>query len=181
MSEANLMRNIQLAISKTLTRLFRNNVGSAWMGTVISHSPHQVVIANPRRVSFGLCAGASDLIGWTPVVVTQEMVGSTVAVFTAQEVKMPGAKLRKDQAAFGNAVESAGGIFAAPHSVDEALSAVREWVAAHAGNQSPADPLGQAVSCPGIRPNNHGSQATRSMPRRGEGQVPSSLIRGPGI
>lgn len=133
MSEANLMRNIQLAISKTATRLFRNNVGSAWLGPVINHSPHQVVIANPTRVTYGLGVGSSDTIGWTPVKITPEMVGETVAVFTAIEVKMPGAKLRKEQAAFGNAVECAGGIFAVAHSVDEALSAVREWVAAHAG------------------------------------------------
>lgn len=175
------MRNIQLAISKTATRLFRNNVGSAWLGPVINHSPHQVVIANPSRVSYGLAVGSSDLIGWTPVEITQEMVGSTVAVFTAFEVKVPGAKLRKDQAAFGNAVENAGGIFAVPHAVDEALEAVRSWVAAHGGKHIPADPLGQAVQCPGVRPNNHGSQATRSVPRSGEGPGPSSLIRGPGI
>lgn len=175
------MRNIQLAISKTATRLFRNNVGSAWLGPVINHSPHQVVIANPTRVTYGLGVGSSDTIGWTPVKITPEMVGETVAVFTAIEVKMPGAKLRKEQAAFGNAVECAGGIFAVAHSVDEALSAVREWVAAHAGKQSPADPPGQAVQCPAHPANNHGGQVTRSMPRRGEGHVSSSLIRGPGI
>ncbi len=142
------MRNIQLAISKTAMRLFRNNVGSAWLGRVINHSPHQVVVANPQRVTYGLCTGSADLIGWTPVVITQEMVGATVAVFTAQEVKMPGARLRKEQAAFGAAVENAGGIFACVHSVDEALAAPREWVAAHVGKQIPDDPLGQAVSCP---------------------------------
>ncbi|MCH6559741.1 hypothetical protein IH799_05225, partial [candidate division KSB1 bacterium] len=33
--------------------------------------------------------GGSDLIGWTRVKITQKMLGNTVAVFTALEVKTP--------------------------------------------------------------------------------------------
>lgn len=181
MSEANLMRNIQLAVSRTLTRLFRNNVGAAWIGTVISHSQHQVVIANPRRISFGLCEGASDIIGWTPVTITPDMVGKRVAVFTALEVKLPHAKgASKKQLAFGAAVEEAGGIFAVPRSVDDALAALNEWAAAQAGNASPANPLGQAGKCPSTPENNTGSQAMWEKPRSGEACVlASSHPQGP--
>lgn len=37
---------------------------------------------------------SSDFIGWTPVVITPEMVGSTVAVFTALEAKALGFKIK---------------------------------------------------------------------------------------
>lgn len=181
-SEANLMREIQLAVSRTATRLFRNNVGKGWIGTVIQHSPHQVVIANPRRIEFGICTGSSDTIGWTPVMVTPEMVGATLAVFTAIEVKSRGKPLRKEQAAFGAAVEAAGGIFACAYSVEDALAAIarREWAAAQAVNASTANPLGQAGECPVDTANNPGSPAMREVPRRGEASAfASSHPQGP--
>lgn len=60
---------------------------------------------------------SSDLIGWRSVVVTPEMVGRKVAVFTAIECKAPGWKLtpgdKRGQAQnrFGQMVIAAGGVF----------------------------------------------------------------------
>jgi hypothetical protein len=50
-------------------RVFRNNVGEYKVGD--------------RYIRYGLCPGSSDIIGWTPVKITPEMVGTTLPVFTA--------------------------------------------------------------------------------------------------
>ena len=64
-------------------------------------------------VNAGLGRGSSDLIGWTPVKVTKNMVGRRIAVFTAIEVKVPGSRTEPrrlvDQEAFIAAVKRDGG------------------------------------------------------------------------
>ena len=60
----------------------------------------------------GLCKGSSDLIGWAPVTVTPDMVGSKIAVFTAVEVKLNKNgkyKATDDQKRFISAVLNNGG------------------------------------------------------------------------
>ena len=67
-SEANLMRQIMLAVSKLKNvRIFRNNTG----------------FDATNKVRYGLVTGSSDLIGWQTVTITEEMVGKQVAVFVA--------------------------------------------------------------------------------------------------
>ena len=84
-----------------------------------------------RQVRAGLEAeGASDLIGITPITITPEMVGMTVGVFTAAEVKKDGwtkptDEREKQQLAFINNVNRLGGIgfFIAGHEkYDEKMS-----------------------------------------------------------
>lgn len=72
--ESNVQTKILLAASSIQNRLFRNNVGL--FKTI-----------DGRTVKTGLHNGSSDLIGWTKVVITPDMVGKTVAVFTAIECK----------------------------------------------------------------------------------------------
>ncbi len=95
MLESDLQKLIQLDASKSGARLWRNNSGATF---ICEHSPHCPNAAN-RPVRFGLgnesakvnkTMKSSDLIGITPVVVTPGMVGQTVGVFTAVEVKRPG-------------------------------------------------------------------------------------------
>lgn len=56
--------------------------------------------------------GASDLIGFKSVIVTPDMVGKRVAIFTAIESKTDEGRLEKDQLDFLKAVEGYGGIAA---------------------------------------------------------------------
>jgi len=89
-------------------RFFRNNVGVAYRKDGIP-------------VKFGVCnPGGSDLIGWRSVKITPDMVGHTVAVFSAVEVKRPGKKTTKPQNNFIKIVKNAGGISGVAHDEDEA-------------------------------------------------------------
>lgn len=60
-------------------------------------------------LKYGLGTGTSDAIGWTCVQITQEMVGTVIAQFTAFEAKQDGAELQEAQSAFLQAVENSGG------------------------------------------------------------------------
>jgi hypothetical protein len=89
--------------------LFRNNVGTAYQGQMGSISGDRVLLY-PRFVEFGLCKGSSDLIGWTEVEITPQMVGTKVAVFTAVEVKTKTGRVSDEQKRFIKNVNDAGGI-----------------------------------------------------------------------
>ena len=104
MSEAALMRRIQMRASDMGDRLFRNNVGCVWIKRFF--------------LRYGLCVGSSDLIGWKRVTITEDMVGQRVAVFYAVEVKA-GTKTTKEQAHFLKEVIQAGGVGLVAHSVDD--------------------------------------------------------------
>lgn len=110
MSEADEMR-AQMKEATTLgARLFRNNTARAWAGNRITHHPDSsVTIRNARPIHAGLCLGSSDLVGWMPVVVTPDMVGETVAIFTAVEIKTPRGRPSAGQVNFIDAVNRAGG------------------------------------------------------------------------
>jgi hypothetical protein len=69
-----------------------------------------VLIHDARPLHAGLCEGSSDLIGWTPVTITPDMVGTTIAVFTAVEVKTGRVRVTEAQTRFLDAVTAAGGI-----------------------------------------------------------------------
>lgn len=90
MTESDIQKKIRLALSKHgRSVIFRNNVGQAWAGKSKRLSSGDVLIQDPYPISFGLCTGSSDLIGYTSVVITPEMLGKKVAIFTALEVKRP--------------------------------------------------------------------------------------------
>ena len=74
MIEKDVEKLLMLRASELGSVLYKNNVG-------------QMRDARGNVIRFGLCKGSSDLIGWTPVTITEDMVGQTIAVFTAVEVK----------------------------------------------------------------------------------------------
>jgi hypothetical protein len=110
-----IQQHIRIACSTGATRLFRNNTGTL-------RDQHG------RPVQFGLCKGSADLIGWKQVTVTPEMVGQQVAVFLSIEVKTPTGRIRPEQRAWMETVQSAGGIAGVARSVEDAL---RLTTAAH--------------------------------------------------
>lgn len=104
MTETALVRRLLLRASELGQRLFRNQVGQYRLALPSCKRCQQ----EGRIIRSGLCVGSSDLIGWAPVVITPEMVGQTVAVFTAVEAKCR-AVATSEQIAFLNAVHAAGG------------------------------------------------------------------------
>lgn len=79
---------------------------------------------------------SSDLIGFTPVVVTAEMVGKTIPVFTAIETKeegyVPRGKAQQShyeaQDRFCDRVRAHGGIAGIVDSGAAAVELVRKWL-----------------------------------------------------
>lgn len=128
MRETKVQRLIWLAIggSESLLHagvrpiLWRVNSGKAWVGSgrPVRNRDGSVTLPGARPISLGFSmpdgtpvAGASDLCGMTSMVVTQEMVGHRVAIFTAIEAKREkGGRTSKDQRDFGVLVRDAGGI-----------------------------------------------------------------------
>lgn len=96
-----------------------------------------------RTVRYGLGAyskkhderiKSSDEIGFTRVLITPQMVGKTVAVFTAVEVKEPGWKPKNlnaretAQKAFIDWVVNNGGFSFFANSVDSAREGIRQFI-----------------------------------------------------
>lgn len=95
-AEQTIQQQIRLACSTGPTRLWRNNTGA-------------LRDVNGQLIRFGLCEGSADLIGYTTVEITPEMVGQRLAVFTAVEVKSRTGRPTPQQAAFLEHVKAAGG------------------------------------------------------------------------
>jgi hypothetical protein len=108
LSEQSIQQHIRLACSIGTCRLFRNNTGT-------------LRDINGRPVTFGLCKGSADLIGWTTRTITPEMVGQKIAVFTSIEVKSSSGRVKPEQQQWLNAVQAAGGIAGVARSVGEAM------------------------------------------------------------
>lgn len=83
MSEAAVLRTLLLYASELGAKLFRNARGVERVAQKDCKSCQRF----GRVVSYGLANGAPDLVGWVPVTVTPEMVGTTVAVFVGIEAK----------------------------------------------------------------------------------------------
>lgn len=117
MAESKVIKETMIVASKKGWRLFRNNTAKAWAGKIfrspmpcsVRIEPSDVVVRNAFPIEAGLCKGSSDLIGWQTIVITQEMVGRKIAVFTAVEVKYGSTTTTEDQSNFIEKVTSAGG------------------------------------------------------------------------
>jgi len=124
-SESDVQQLIQLEAPKHNCVLLRNNSGA-------------FTDANGRLVRFGLGQTSnatnyksSDLIGWTEITITSEMVGKKVAVFTAIEVKKEAWRSTKNtrealQENFINWVKMRGGIAAFINNVDDFIRLLRQ-------------------------------------------------------
>jgi len=109
--EKDLINEILLRASERGHRLFRQNSGKGWVGRSKMMRTGDVVISEPRPLIAGLCVGSSDIIGWT-----------SGGRFVALEVKTPGVRTSKEQAAFIKAAHASGCIAEVVFSADEALA-----------------------------------------------------------
>lgn len=115
--EAPTQRQLMLQAPRYGARLLRNNVG------VMTDDKGNVV-----RYGVG-GNGGSDCIGETTIVITPEMVGREMAIFTAAEVKANGRKPTEAQTAFLNMVRERGGIAVVVYKVEDFAEAVDEFKA----------------------------------------------------
>ncbi len=124
MTETDIQRRIQLALSTPTGRAWRNSVGQGWQGRIVSQTPSRIILDPYRAVHFGLAPGSSDLIGLQSIEITSDMVGQRIAVFTSIEVKTPAGRLTAEQGRFIDAVVDLGGIAGVARSVEQALNIV---------------------------------------------------------
>ncbi len=115
-AETDLQQRIRLAVGALPgVRLWRNNSGK---------------LPDPRTgrwVQFGVASpGGSDLIGYRSITITPDMVGRTVAVFTAVEIKTATGRATPAQRQFVDHIRCAGGISAIVRSTQEALRIATE-------------------------------------------------------
>lgn len=111
MNEQETQKLIQLEASRRGLRMWRNNLGAYFdeRGNFIRYGLANDSAAVNKQFKSG------DLIGITPMLITQEMVGLTVGVFTSLEVKRPGWKFsgkgrEAAQKTWIDLVQSLGGI-----------------------------------------------------------------------
>ena len=134
--ETSIVNEIMKDTSKHGVRLFRNVRGmfytiegvKALISAAMSLNPARIKQAAQqlRMTTAGLLAsGASDLIGFTPVIVTQEMVGQKIAIFTACEIKTADGRVAKEQEDFMNFVRISGGYAGIARSTDDARKIMR--------------------------------------------------------
>lgn len=95
--ETSVEKQVQLAVSKHGARLFKNHRGM-----------FKDMQGNPRQIGIGP-NGGSDLIGFTAVTITPEMVGRSLAVFTAIECKQGKGRPSPEQLKFIETVKQYGG------------------------------------------------------------------------
>jgi hypothetical protein len=126
MSERPIMNQIMLDCVKAGANLFRNNTAQGWAGHATTRKSHGEVVTSIRNaypLRAGLCVGSSDLIGWSCVTITPDMIGKTVAIFTAIEVK-ENTNPTKEQLQFIQVVKDAGGIAGIAHNSKEAMDLI---------------------------------------------------------
>lgn len=126
-NESGVTGYIRLAAAQNGVDLWRNNSGLAYNE---KGQPVRFGLAN-ESAQMNAMIKSSDWIGITPVLITPDMVGTVVGVFTAIETKKEGWKLTpsdlrgKAQAAFINIVRKNGGYAGFASTVAEFLAIVR--------------------------------------------------------
>lgn len=128
--ETNIMKLIMVKLSSIGFTMFRNNTAQAYVGNRAIHikkdgsypcKSGDIIVQQGRILHAGLTKGSSDLIGWKTIIVTPEMVGQKIAIFTAVEVKTQIGRATPEQKIFISNVENAGGIAKIMRSPDDEL------------------------------------------------------------
>jgi hypothetical protein len=128
-SEAQVDEEIKLeAAAKYRSHLWRNNIGAVLdaVGRLVRYG-----LANESAVMNGRLK-SGDRIGITPIVITQDMVGKTVGVFTSIEVKKEdwnykATEREKAQLAWIELIKEKGGIADFANSKQQYVDVVKDW------------------------------------------------------
>lgn len=113
--ETSIQNRILVECAGGNVRLWRNHRGSGYQGKA-TRFKDGVLISHASQCYFGLCNGASDIIGFK----TEEYDGIKVAIFVAIEVKTSKGRVSPDQQKFIEMIQSMGGIAGVARSVEEA-------------------------------------------------------------
>jgi hypothetical protein len=123
--EHKLLNELRVKHSRGAIRLFRNTVGAGFVGPHYWHGDGTVTVIRPQRITFGLCPGSSDLIGWRSRLITQADVGTRIAQFVAIEGKTPQGRTTFMQEGFIAQAAEAGAIAGVVRSEDDFLALLR--------------------------------------------------------
>ncbi len=124
-NEKDIERRILVGCSGDGMRLFKNETGAAYRGSVTRHGG-SVVINKATMVKYGLCNGSSDLIGFRTVRITEDMVGKDVAQIVALEVKAEKGRATDEQQRFIKMINDHGGLSGIVRSLEEAQKILQE-------------------------------------------------------
>lgn len=136
-NEATLLKKFLEEYSRIGSRLFRNNTGRGWTGkecipvskkTTVTLQKGDMVIKQYRPFRSGWPTGSSDLIGWTRVNITKDMIGRDIAIFTAIEAKTPRVRATKQQESFIRTVNEHGGIGTIARKLDDVFCAASDYL-----------------------------------------------------
>lgn len=116
---ARKIQNERLLNLKPNERLFGINSGMGWSSdnvtivrkvTTVKVFPGDVVLRHARPLH-AAPPGWPDLCGWETITITEEMVGTQVALFVAEEIKAGNDRMRPAQKAFQKIITGMGGIY----------------------------------------------------------------------
>lgn len=90
-------------------RMFRTNSGMAWAGKSVRKG--DITLIKNARPFHGMPEGWPDITGFESIIITPDMIGQKIAVFSVVEVKTGRLKLSDEQNKFKDLIQRMGGIF----------------------------------------------------------------------
>lgn len=121
-----------LAASRLGARLWRRNVGQGWIGNAKKYTAREVVTVNPGDVLIRAARpfhngepGQYDTWGFVRVVITPDMVGTTIAQHVEIEAKQGSGRESPEQIAWGEFVRASGGRAGVARSIAEVEALLR--------------------------------------------------------
>lgn len=113
-----LLKECLVALGKKFStgRFFRNEVGEGWFFPPWNRSFNA---EDKRYLVYGLSPDTPDIVGFTSLDITLDMVGTKVAVFTGYEIKTGNAVQTSGQKNFQKILESMGGTYKIIRSTED--------------------------------------------------------------
>lgn len=120
MKEQSIQNSILIAMGQAGAYGLRVNSGSFWGGEILSYKDNMLLLKNPTKVQ-GAPAGTSDIVGCKPTLITPQMVGKTIGVFVAIEVKKPTKNAEEHQENYLMMMRSRGAITGVAKSPEDVV------------------------------------------------------------